>query len=168
MEHCMSVRSFLHSIARAPAFLVWFICVLNISCEAYDPNLLVARQTLREPEQDGGGAIAPEKCATAAALSIGAPPNADGVCLDGSCTIVRCRDTYFDCDKMAENGCESMLDTTEHCGACGALCALPNVLTNLCQPTTKGGPCVIDHGCAVDSTGCTKDAKENGCEPGFA
>lgn len=146
--------------------------MLGVSCEAYDPSLLVARQPLVQPHQDGGMTtttpIPPEKCASAPDLSICARPNADGVCLDGDCTIVRCRETYFDCDKKAENGCESKLDTTEHCGACGAMCALPNVEANKCAPAAAGNACVVNHSCAPDAAGCEPDSKQTGCKPGFA
>src|SRR5689334_21814141 len=67
--------------------LLCVVCTLNVSCEAYDPSLIVARQPLIEPHQDGGMTtmtpLPPEKCASAPDLSICARPNADSVCLDG-------------------------------------------------------------------------------------
>jgi hypothetical protein len=163
-----TVRRRLASAVVPRALAVCSICWLIASCEAYNPDLLAATQKLGGgPKQDGGTQII-VKCSGVPDLTICARPNADSVCLDGDCAIVRCKDAHFDCDKMPDNGCESMLDTVEHCGACGAACALPHVQSNACQPKAAGGPCVIDHACAADANGCVADAKQNGCESGFA
>lgn len=137
-------------------------------CRAYDPDLIAADPSLTGPKSDGG-ALDPKACATAPDLSVCSRPNADGVCLDKTCSIVRCRPGHFDCDGSADNGCEATLDTADHCGACGASCALSHVQTSRCDMQAAGGSaCAIDHGCADGVTDCTPDAPENGCEPGFA
>ena len=43
-------------------------------------------------------------------------------CVSGVCRI-QCGDGYGDCDGDESNGCETTLDTTDHCGACSVQCA---------------------------------------------
>jgi alpha-tubulin suppressor-like RCC1 family protein len=50
-------------------------------------------------------------------------PHATGVCSHGECAIKKCSKGFDDCDEDEENGCEQPLDATDHCGACGNVCA---------------------------------------------
>jgi hypothetical protein len=74
-------------------------------------------------------------------------PNATARCAAGVCQVAVCGDGFRDCDQSAANGCEVDTRTsTQHCGACGAACAVANGV----------GTCV-NGGCRVAS-----------CAPGFA
>jgi hypothetical protein len=107
-------------------------------------------------------------CTADSELSICERAHADGVCIDSQCKIIRCRDSYLDCDHDPESGCEASLDTPDNCGACGASCDLNHVARSLCDTSNGKGTCAIDHGCAPDSTSaCSANASENGCDPGF-
>ncbi|MBW2703962.1 MAG: putative metal-binding motif-containing protein [Deltaproteobacteria bacterium] len=44
-------------------------------------------------------------------------------CETGQCTWDSCRGNFGDCDQNATNGCETTLDTSDNCGACGNICA---------------------------------------------
>jgi hypothetical protein len=81
----------------------------------------------------------------------------------------RCRLTcpvrYSDCDELAKNGCETNTNTsTEHCGACGAVCNPPHTVTPLCD----AGQCKFDTSAGAD--GCVSGYANcdgqwaNGCE----
>lgn len=140
--------------------------ILLAGCSAYDPSLLGPRRTAPRTATDGGARSV--TCTVGADLTICERPNADGVCLDGKCSIVRCRDRFVDCDMLADNGCEATLDTLEHCGVCGASCALDHVARSVCTPDAVGGPCLIDHGCREGDATCVAGAPENGCEAGFS
>jgi hypothetical protein len=72
-------------------------------------------------------------------------PAADGVCVDGTCTVSACVPGAGDCDGVVVNGCETPLDTIVDCGACGHACT--------------GG----DHGAGV----CTDGACALACAPGY-
>jgi len=51
-----------------------------------------------------------------------APPNAQGVCVAGRCTLGPCAPAWQNCDNMEANGCESNTVTDDaHCGACSAV-----------------------------------------------
>jgi hypothetical protein len=50
--------------------------------------------------------------------------NAQAVCRDGACQIVRCADDHRDCDQDPENGCEVAPDAVEHCGQCQRACSV--------------------------------------------
>jgi hypothetical protein len=146
-------------------FTGWLIVA---ACDAYDSKL-IDRPAGSKQTNVGSGADA---CKHAADLSICGRAHADGVCIDHECKIVRCRSGYFDCDTDSSTGCEATLDSLEHCGACGAACALAHVANNRCNADSADGPCVIDHGCPADTKDgeapCVSDAPENGCEPGFS
>jgi hypothetical protein len=43
-------------------------------------------------------------------------------CTSGSCAIGHCDAGWDDCDHDPSNGCETALDTRNHCGACGTTC----------------------------------------------
>ena len=86
-----------------------------------------------------------------------APPHADGACAGGQCAVGACNPSWDDCNHEVGDGCEVNLRVdVNHCGACGAACALANA-TSACG---RDG-CYIAHcdfgweDCdASDMTGC--------------
>jgi alpha-tubulin suppressor-like RCC1 family protein len=74
--------------------------------------------------------------------------NAVPSCVDGGCTF-RCVAGYGDCDGNASNGCETALDTSLNCGACGRACGSG---TPLCS--TAGMTPVCISGCATNQVRC--------------
>ncbi len=53
-----------------------------------------------------------------------APPNANGTCSSGVCTVGSCTGNFLDCDRTAANGCEAdPVTANANCGACGVVCA---------------------------------------------
>ena len=77
-------------------------------------------------------------------------PNALAGCRAGVCAIEICTPGWDNCDAIMNNGCESFLNTPEHCGACGARCSncvhgqclcTPNCLGRACGPDGCGGTC---------------------------
>ncbi|MEZ4310934.1 MAG: hypothetical protein R3F14_23070 [Polyangiaceae bacterium] len=63
--------------------------------------------------------------------------HASAACTAGACSLV-CDAGYGDCDGDPQNGCETPLDTTDHCGACGTACSA----------YTDGGAACIAGSCA--------------------
>ncbi len=48
--------------------------------------------------------------------------NATASCETGVCGVGQCFTDFGDCDGLAGDGCEQMLNTTDHCGACDQPC----------------------------------------------
>ncbi|MBL8679675.1 MAG: hypothetical protein JNK05_10945 [Myxococcales bacterium] len=85
-------------------------------------------------------------------------PNALVTCTAGACAIAGCNPGFADCDGVASNGCEVDTNTnTNHCGACGRVCALANA-----SSTCVAGSCAIGL-CATGFSNCD-GAASNGCE----
>ncbi len=84
--------------------------------------------------------------------------NADAVCIDGACELLRCAADFGNCDGSDANGCEEFLRFNgEHCGACSNACERPNAAT-ACNDRT-----CIRFGCQSGWADCnTTDA--DGCE----
>ena len=85
--------------------------------------------------------------------------NATATCSAGGCAITACDSGFDDCDGDPSNGCEVMLGTTAHCGACGDACAGAEAcLSGSCTPCAPGCACGEACGgtctCACDGT-CT-------------
>ncbi|MFO0644932.1 MAG: hypothetical protein U0326_01760 [Polyangiales bacterium] len=60
-------------------------------------------------------------------------PNGTPTCIGGACAIESCRAGFGDCDRSANNGCET--DTTTslaHCGGCGMACTPPAHAAAVC------------------------------------
>lgn len=51
-----------------------------------------------------------------------APAHAAADCSGGQCTHGACDTGFGDCDGNAENGCETALTSSDHCGSCGTSC----------------------------------------------
>ncbi|MFO0558320.1 MAG: hypothetical protein U0269_09885 [Polyangiales bacterium] len=106
--------------------------------------------------------------------------NAVARCTGGACGVERCLDGFGDCDNNAANGCETRLDSTDHCGACGRRCdgSTPNcdALTRACvtgcspQQTRCQGACVNllsdPSNCGSCSNACSLPNATAGCSAG--
>jgi hypothetical protein len=83
--------------------------------------------------------------------------HSSSVCNDGRCRIASCDRGHVDCDGEAADGCESTLDSIDHCGVCNHRCELPNAT-----------PVCIDGACLVASCegafGDCDERADNGCE----
>ncbi|HMJ03130.1 MAG TPA: lectin-like protein, partial [Conexibacter sp.] len=73
-------------------------------------------------------------------------------CDSGSCGVKACLGNFGDCDHVAENGCETPLDSFEHCGGCETACA---------KASCGGGVCTAVL-CPAPSADCDRD--EVDCE----
>lgn len=134
----------------------------------YVPAPLDAAADAQSDGSDAASESGVTSCASAADYVMCAIAHADGVCLRGSCRIVRCHLGFFNCDGDPATGCEASLDTAQQCGACGTHCALSHVILNRCELGAHA-VCGIDHGCLADGqSGCNVGAPQNGCELGFA
>src|SRR5690606_10383916 len=95
-------------------------------------------------------------CGLACEVGAGTESNRCGGDSGDTCLPV-CEDDYDDCDEDANNGCEqSLLDSKEHCGACG----------NECQDINSDNEC-IEGVCAPDCDSgflSCDDEPANGCE----
>ncbi|MBL8602616.1 MAG: hypothetical protein JNK72_11900 [Myxococcales bacterium] len=83
--------------------------------------------------------------------------NAAARCAMGVCGLGACNPGFADCDGNAANGCETGLNTTAACGACGRACAPPNA-----DAQCANGQCALGQ-CAPGFANCDGDA-DNGCE----
>jgi hypothetical protein len=72
--------------------------------------------------------------------------NAQALCVEGQCLFDGCKDSYGDCDKDQNNGCERPLDNLEDCGSCGVACSKPAHATAVCQKGHCGGDCEPGYG----------------------
>ncbi|MFO0648899.1 MAG: hypothetical protein U0326_21840 [Polyangiales bacterium] len=84
-------------------------------------------------------------------------PNAAATCTAGVCNLGACGAGYADCDGAAANGCETRLNTTASCGACGRACSLANA-----TPVCVSGACAVG-ACSAGFADCD-GAAANGCE----
>ena len=76
-----------------------------------------------------------------------------------------CAFGWADCDGLAANGCESRLDTAEHCGACDSPCTSSADQPHVCVAgTCIDGPCPIGFvRCAASCVAIGLDARCKGC-----
>ncbi|MFT3775810.1 MAG: MopE-related protein [Minicystis sp.] len=84
-------------------------------------------------------------------------PNATPACNGGACAVGACNAGFDDCDKLAANGCETILTTATDCGACGVPCA-PAHASSSCAT----GSCALT-ACAPGYYDCDGNP-QNGCE----
>ena len=59
-------------------------------------------------------------------------PHAAPTCAAGRCAITACTTGWADCNGIVDDGCETSLRSTDHCGACGTACELANAVES-CQ-----------------------------------
>lgn len=91
-------------------------------------------------------------CANACAL-----PNATPACTGGLCTVATCEAGFANCDMVADNGCETPLDTLGDCGGCGVPCARAQATADC-----AGGVCTLST-CNAGFGDCDL-VTANGCE----
>ena len=77
-------------------------------------------------------------------------------CDSGSCGVKDCLGNFGDCDQRGENGCETALDSLEHCGGCDQPCA---------KASCSGGVCTAVV-CPASMADCDRD--EVNCEVNLA
>jgi hypothetical protein len=82
--------------------------------------------------------------------------NASASCVAGACQLGTCNAGWGNCDGNAANGCETPLNTTGNCGACGTTCTNEHGATSC-----TGGVCVPT--CASLWGNCDGNPN-NGCE----
>ncbi len=82
--------------------------------------------------------------------------NANTACQAGTCVITSCKSGYADCDLNPANGCETPLNTTSNCGACGVACTNAHGTA-----TCTAGACAPS--CTAGYGDCDGN-KNNGCE----
>src|SRR6185436_7491996 len=66
------------------------------------------------------------------------------MCLGGTRCLYTCNPGFADCNSDTTpntNGCETALNTTRNCGACGSLCDLGGALSATCDGTRCGYNC---------------------------
>lgn len=83
--------------------------------------------------------------------------NAVSVCAGSECLIASCQSGFVDCNGLAEDGCESPLDSIEHCGVCGHSCSFANAQSRCDSGTCKLAECEANFG------DCDQKP-DNGCE----
>ncbi|MEO7331471.1 MAG: DNRLRE domain-containing protein, partial [Minicystis sp.] len=69
------------------------------------------------------------------------PANAAATCPAGVCALGACNLGFANCDANAANGCEANLTSNGNCGACGAICDLPNASESCASGTCKVVTC---------------------------
>jgi len=86
-------------------------------------------------------------------------------CVDRSCRIDSCEAGYAHCDESINNGCETQVNTLEHCGDCDQPCELDHA-----DESCEDFQCVINHcdtgwlNCdALDADGCEHDDNDGPC-----
>lgn len=83
--------------------------------------------------------------------------HAVATCATGSCRVQSCAAGYGDCDDEPSNGCETVLNTNQNCGACRKACGLANA-TASCETSV----CKITQ-CNETFSDCNADPND-GCE----
>lgn len=143
-----------------------------LGCNAIDSSLLAP--IAAPPDQDSGvdehgmmnrpdsgfpdGGISEQRdCLGLDELDTCARAHALTVCIGLECALVECTGAYVDCDQDGDNGCEATLDSTDHCGLCGAACTLANATTRCSE-----GACELD-ACKPGFGDCDTNPS-NGCE----
>lgn len=79
-----------------------------------------------------------------------AAPHSLASCASGACTYA-CDAGWGDCNGMPADGCETSLDSTANCGACGTACS---GATPVCGPTGAGGGVECRSACSGSLTAC--------------
>jgi len=90
--------------------------------------------------------------------------SATSACVLGVCAVGSCNTGFGNCDGNTQNGCESNLRSSlEHCGACGASCALPRATSVCLDGACTIGQCEAGFGnCdGMVGTGCETSTTNN-------
>ena len=88
-------------------------------------------------------------------------PNAVSNCVGLVCDLESCDAGFGNCNQVFTDGCETPLNTQNHCGSCGNLCTFPNAISSCNTGTCQLIGCVNGYG------DCDGD-QQNGCELIFA
>ncbi len=88
-------------------------------------------------------------------------PHGTASCTAGRCGVGACDAGFGDCNGMAADGCETRLDTSNDCGACGVTCALAHA-----SESCATGSCVVTT-CDAGWRDCDMLAA-SGCETSLA
>ena len=84
-------------------------------------------------------------------------PAATETCGSGTCVLASCGAGLGDCNGVAGDGCETMLNSTANCGGCAVVCDRANAAETCPSGTCTLGACTSGYGnCDTDPT--------NGCE----
>jgi hypothetical protein len=109
----------------------------------------------------------PSRCDLARHACVECVVNVDcpigGVCVGGACAMASCVGAFGDCDGRADNGCETSLRSTDHCGECGRACVAPPHAA----PTCDAALGVCGFTCAAGFADCDGSAA-TGCESDLA
>jgi hypothetical protein len=87
--------------------------------------------------------------------------NAETQCVTNLCALLKCNPGFADCNVDLSDGCESTLDTADHCGVCGRACSTANSSAATCD----AGKCA--HVCQPGFADCVQPASpvaDDGCE----
>ena len=97
-------------------------------------------------------------------------PQATPQCDQGSCGVAACLGNYGDCDGRGDNGCETKLETLQHCAGCNVPCAKASCAGGVCTAVLCVAPladCNRDEAdCEVDTAG--DPAHCGGCDQACA
>jgi len=101
--------------------------------------------------------------ANCGACGMTCPAVANGTpgCANSSCTVASCNAGFANCDNILGTGCEiNTFTNSQHCGACGSVCSLPNA-TSACS----AGVCTIAS-CNAGFADCN-GLPADGCETDY-
>jgi hypothetical protein len=73
-------------------------------------------------------------------------PNATSTCERGVCLVLTCTGDFRDCDQDADNGCEALLGTVDHCARCDDPCLFENAIATCFEGTCAPTGCLDTHG----------------------
>src|SRR5688572_16577427 len=93
---------------------------------AFDPNAALGNSGDSSSLECSLGTLANCSACGDDCASRGWPAVAELACISAACSISSCQPGYADCDRDPNNGCEAALDSSDHCGACGTECSIPN------------------------------------------
>ncbi|MBE7484243.1 MAG: hypothetical protein HS104_30275 [Polyangiaceae bacterium] len=103
--------------------------------------------------------------------------NGKAACVAGQCAVGQCNGGFADCDKSAQNGCETPLGTSVHCSSCTDVCSAPTGTAACVAGACKITACpslradcdgLVGNGCEADlTTPSTCTTCTNKCAPAF-
>lgn len=115
-------------------------------------GLRCASQGAGERERCVGGKwVAAQSCASACADNCAFGHGAPQCSAGGVCDRIQCEMGHADCDGDIRNGCETDLNTVEHCGACGKACAASQGGKAICSAGECSTACDLSGTYALES-----------------
>lgn len=85
--------------------------------------------------------------------------HAQAKCQMGACVVASCEPGFGDCDNRYDNGCETPINTVEHCSECDHLCQLDHAVSSCdtqqcvveqCENGWRDCDLVVENGCEYD------------------